>query len=94
MKTLKLKTQSEIFICNYKRDDGENCFDKGSRELTDQIKKWAKDNHKDEIKVFRSGCLGKCSEGIAALCYPEKNYLLDIKSDDVEEIKKGLRRDP
>jgi (2Fe-2S) ferredoxin len=94
MKTLKLKTQSEIFICNYKRDDGENCFDKGSRELTDQIKKWAKDNHKDDIKVFRSGCLGKCSEGIAALCYPEKIFLLDIKSDDVEEIKKGLRRDP
>ena len=94
MKTIKLKTQSEIFICNYKRDDGENCFDKGSRELTDQIKKWAKDNHKDEIKVFRSGCLGKCSEGIAALFYPEKNYLLDIKSDDIEEIKKGLRRDP
>ena len=94
MKTIKLSTQSEIFICNYKRDDGENCFDKGSRELTDQIKKWAKDNHKDDIKVFRSGCLGKCSEGIAALCYPGKNFLLDIKPDDVEEIKKGLRRDP
>jgi predicted metal-binding protein len=90
MKKEKLKTQVEIFVCNHKRDDDENCADKGAKELTDKLKKWSKEHHKGEIKVFRSGCLGKCSEGIAMACYPEKKFLLDVKSDDAKEIMKGL----
>jgi predicted metal-binding protein len=68
MKQDKLKTTIEVFICNHSRDKDDNCAAKGAKELTDELKKWAKDEHKGEIKVYRSGCLGKCSEGIAVAC--------------------------
>ncbi len=90
MKKEKLKTQVEVFVCNHKRDGDECCFDKGAKELTDHLKKWSKESHKGEIKIFRSGCLGRCSEGIAIACYPEKKFLLEVTKDDAAEIKKGL----
>lgn len=91
MKTEKLKTELQIFICNHKRDNDECCADKGAKELTDNLRKWAKEEHKGEIKVYRSGCLGKCSEGIAIACYPEKKLLLEVEPDDYKEIKQGLK---
>lgn len=86
-----MKTQVELFICNHHRDEKENCADKGAAELTDKLKKWSKENYKGEIKVIRSGCLGKCSEGIAMLCYPDKNLFLEVNAGDAEEIKEGLK---
>jgi predicted metal-binding protein len=90
MKDEKLKSYMEVFVCNYKRDGDENCIDKGSKDLTDKLKKWAKEETHKEIKVFRSGCLGKCSEGIAMTCFPQKKYILEVKENDLKEIKKGL----
>lgn len=90
MKKEKLKTQVEVFVCNHSRIGDEACFEKGAKDLTDKLKKWSKEEHKGDIKVFRSGCLGKCSEGIAIACYPEKKFLLDVTTDDLKEIKKGL----
>lgn len=85
MRDEKIKTKIEVYVCN-----NEDCKDKGSKDLTDKLKKWAKEEHKGEIKIIRSGCLGKCSEGIAIACYPEKKFLLEVKKDDSKEIKKGL----
>lgn len=90
MKEDKMRSLVEFHVCNYKRDHDENCFDKGGKELTDTLKKWAKANHGKDIKVFRSGCLGKCSEGIAIACYPDKKFLLEAKVSDQEEIKQIL----
>ena len=92
MKNEKIKTKVEIFICNHKRDDDECCAAKGAKDLTDHLKKWAKENHKEDIKVYRSGCLSKCSDGIAAVCYPNKEFYLKIKDkeEDIKEIKKEL----
>lgn len=80
----------EVFICNHQRDKDENCFDQGSKELTDKLKKWAKEETNKEIKIFRSGCLGKCSEGIAMACFPQKKFILKVEPEDYKEIKKGL----
>jgi predicted metal-binding protein len=92
MKNEKMKTEMEVFICNHSRENGDdNCADKGAKELTDKLKKWAKEEHKGEMKVYRSGCLGKCSEGIAIACYPQKKFLLEVKVDDYKEIKEGLQ---
>ena len=91
MKNGKIASNMEVFVCNHHRDDAENCLDKGSKNLTDELKKWAKEEMNKEIKVFRSGCLGKCSEGIAMACFPQKNFLLEVKSEDLVEIKKGLK---
>ena len=85
-----MKTQIQLFICNHKRDGDEDCAGKGAKELTDQLKKWAKEHHGQEIKVYRSGCLSKCSEGIAMASYPDKKLWTEVSPADVEEIKKDL----
>ena len=91
MKEDEIKTHMEVFICNHSRDGkDDDCASKGAKDLTDKLNKWAKEHHHKEIKVYRSGCLGKCSEGIAIACYPEKKLLLEVEPDDAKEIKEGL----
>lgn len=90
MKEEKMKSYVELHVCNYKRDKDDNCIDVGAKELTDKLKKWAKEEHGKEIRVFRSGCLGKCSEGVAMVMYPEKKFILEAKESDHKEIRKGL----
>jgi predicted metal-binding protein len=90
MKQEKLNSSIEVFICNHHRDDDQSCAQRGGKELTDQLKKWAKEETNKEIKVFRSGCLGKCADGIAIACFPSKKFLLHVAVEDVDEIKKGL----
>lgn len=91
MKEEQLKSKMEVFVCNHKREDEECCFDKGSKELTDKLRKWTKEELNKEIVFYRGGCMGRCSEGIALACYPEKKFLLDVKLTDLEEIKEGLK---
>jgi predicted metal-binding protein len=83
MKDEKIKSMVEVFVCNHSRENEEACFEKGAKDLTDKLKKWAKEETNKEIKVVRSGCLGKCSEGIVIACFPEKKYLLDVKNEDL-----------
>ena len=89
-----MKSKVEIYVCNHSRDDKDkdDCARRGSKELTENLKKWAKSEHGKDIKVVRSGCLGKCSEGIAIACYPQKKFLLEVTLKDEEEIKKGLEK--
>ncbi len=90
MKDEEIKSFMDVFVCNHHRAGDENCLDKGAKDLTDKLKKWAREETNKEIKVFRSGCLGKCSEGMAMACFPQKKFILDVKQDDFSEIKKGL----
>lgn len=92
MKKEKLKSYVELYICIHHRDDRESCAGKGSKELSDKLKKWSKEEHGKEIKIVRSSCLGKCSEGIAMACYPQRKFILDVKPDDYKEIKEGLEK--
>ncbi len=91
MKNEKMNSNLEIYICNYDRPGEDSCYAKGSKELTDDLKKWAKEESQKGLKVIRGGCLGKCSEGIAIACYPKKEFLLEVKKEDIGEIKKGLK---
>jgi len=86
MKEEKIKSVVEVFICN--KEDG--CGNLGAKELTDKLKKWAKEETHKQVRVFRSGCLGECDHGIAMACFPEKKMLLKVKLDDFEELKQGL----
>lgn len=90
MKSEKLKSAVEIHVCNHRRDNDENCYDKGAKDLTDKLKKWSKEETDKQVKVFRAGCLGKCSEGIAIACYPEKKMYLEVKESDFKELRDHL----
>lgn len=86
MKEEKMKSLIEVFVCN--KDGG--CGEMGSKDLTDKLKKWAKEETDKQVRIYRSGCLGKCDEGIAIACFPVNKFILKVKADDVNEIKKGL----
>jgi len=90
MKKEKMTSLIDVHICNYSRENGEDCATKGAKEITDELKKWSKENFKGEVKVFRGGCQGKCSEGISVACYPERSFFLNVTPMDTDEIKKGL----
>jgi (2Fe-2S) ferredoxin len=92
MREEELTSKIELHICNHSRDEKEACAALGSKDLSDELKKWAKSEHKGEIKIIRSGCLGKCSEGIAMACYPDKKLLVEVTKDDADEIKRYLEK--
>lgn len=81
MKEEKIKAPFQVFICNHK-----TCEEKGSRDLTDKLKKWSKEETNKEVKVFRSGCLGQCDDGIAIACFPEKKFILEVEKKDFTEL--------
>ena len=86
MKSEKMKSVMEVFICN--KDGG--CGAMGGKDLTDKLKKWSKEETDKQVRIYRSGCLGKCDEGIAIACFPEKKFILKVKESDEKELKKGL----
>lgn len=88
MKNEEIKSKIQVFICNHK-----DCEEKGSRELTDKLKKWSKEETNKEVKIFRSGCLGKCSEGIAVALYPEKKMLIEVEKDDFKELRDKFEKE-
>ena len=88
MKKENIKTKLEVFVCTHHRDDRESCAGSGSEELFKNLKYWSKEEHKGVIKVTKSGCIGKCKEGIAIACYPERNLLLEVTTNDEEELKR------
>ncbi len=86
MKETSIRSTLEVYVCNF----GKSCSKYGSPELADGLKKWAKEEYDGSIKVVRSGCLGQCDDAIAIACYPERKFLLGVRPEDVQEIKKGL----
>ena len=86
MKDSKIKSKIEVYVCNF----GKECSKRGGPELADKLKKWAKEEHKGEIKVVRSGCLGECDDACVIAIYPEKKFLLQVEEDDLTEVKQSL----
>jgi predicted metal-binding protein len=82
------KLQCHLFICTNTRDDDEACGNKGSCELREKVKGLVKEKGLQNIKVTKSGCLGFCSEGIAAVMYPQQKFITELKQDDEQALLK------
>ena len=79
-----------IFVCTHKRPDGHPkpcCADRGGRELRDELKNMVKkEGLEGQIRVFQSGCLGGCEQGIMAVKYPDGELMMAIKREDLRQI--------
>ncbi len=76
---------AHLFVCTHQREVGESCGEKNSAELRDAVKKICQTKLADSglrVRVNSSGCLGACSEGIAAVLYPQGEWHLSLKSSD------------
>lgn len=85
-----------LLICTNERVVGENCCSKGAQKLVEELKPWLKSElHKlgkdGKGRINKSGCLGRCGEGIACVAYPTGEWLTDVKVGDVEKLKDWIR---
>ena len=61
-----------------------------AKELLSKLKKELKESGldgEDKIRISSSGCLGRCSEGPAAVSYPEGKWYNLYEKDDVAELE-------
>lgn len=78
----------QIFICTHNREDKESCAGKNSLDLFKNLKTKSKEDPtwKGKIKVAQSSCLGLCSEGIAAVIYPQNKCIIKLNTGDVKKV--------
>ena len=82
--------EAHLFICTNGQPDQEGkCAHKGSQELQQAVKgackKWG-----PRVRVNKSGCLGACEKGIAAVLYPQKMAWTELKSHDVSLLEQAI----
>lgn len=80
---------AHVFICTQVKEGQESCGAKGASKLRDDLKKMSKDEARgwnDLVRINNSGCLGKCSEGIASVIYPKGEWLTKLTCDDVNKV--------
>ena len=79
-----------IFFCTNQRDDGSPCCQNHGAEA---MRKHAKQRIKQlgiagpgGVRVNRSGCLDRCSEGPIAVVYPDAVWYSYDDLEDIDEI--------
>lgn len=83
----KNKYRKQIFICCNEKADGSGCGTIGGQILRDDLKKMVKEKGlNEEVRVVKSGCLDYCTEGIAAVIYPEGKTLTQVNLMDTERL--------
>jgi (2Fe-2S) ferredoxin len=79
-----------IFVCTHKRPDGHPkpcCADRGGREIRDELKSMVKEEGLEgQIRIFQSGCLGGCEQGVMAVKYPDGELMMAVKKEDLKQI--------
>ena len=80
-----------VFVCTNERDSDNpkgSCKEKGSLELMTMLKKSSKEAKMIDVRINKSGCLGRCESGPAGVIYPEGTWYTLPDSD--EGLKKIL----
>ena len=84
-----MNLEKHLFICTrcttQSGEEGEGL------ELQKSLKSYFKENHADKkIRVNKSGCLGRCSTGVNAVCYPEGRWFEKLSLNDEMSLKKSM----
>lgn len=94
----KCPYKNHLFICTNQKPQGASCGARGALEMQTKVKDQTRGiAPKGAFRVNKSGCLGFCEEGIAAVFYPEGTLFKNLTSNDhellISEIKKRVGRD-
>jgi predicted metal-binding protein len=85
--------ETHLFICTNSKEKGESCGMKGSADLRNAVKEICQKESKGwhgRIRVNTAGCLGRCKEGIAAVFYPQSEWLVNLKRDDSSVLESKI----
>jgi (2Fe-2S) ferredoxin len=81
---------THLFICvNGQPDQVGKCAHKGSPDLLHNLKAQATSLGKG-LRINRSGCLGQCEKGIAAVLYPQAQWFYQLNADDTSTLMSHL----
>ena len=84
--------KKHVFVCVNKRDDvnKKSCGDKGLL-LRENLKKSILDlKLNKDVRINKSGCLGKCSLGPCMVVYPEAQWYYSLDLSDIKNIMSDL----
>ncbi len=87
--------EAHLFICTNLKEKGESCAQKGSVQLRNSIKELCQDEKRGwhgRIRVNTSGCLGRCSEGITAVLYPQATWMTGLTESSSAEVSAILSK--
>lgn len=91
------KYQAHLFICQkctIAKAPEDDCQEKALNLCLEVKKKtkalYPKDSNGPQVRVSKSGCLGQCEEGIAAVLYPSGKWFLNLTGDESEELVKAI----
>jgi (2Fe-2S) ferredoxin len=92
MKHLGPKHHTLVLVCTNLRTDGrECCADKGGAELHTKLKEQLR-SIDPMIRVSKSGCLDRCSEGATVVIMPQNIWLGGVTEADIPAITELITR--
>lgn len=82
--------QKHVFFCTNQKDNGKQCCAEGDAQAMWQ---YARERCKqegltahDNVRVSKSGCLGRCSKGPCVVIYPEGRWYTYKDTADIDKI--------
>ena len=84
--------KKHVFVCENMRDDPlkKSCGEDGVSIRMRLKKEIVKNKLNREIRINRSGCLGKCNQGPCLVSYPEGKWHFNVAIDDSDRIIEEL----
>ena len=80
--------KKHIFVCENVRElsSKKSCGEVGVPLRMSLKREIAKKNLNKQIRINKSGCLGKCQQGPCLVVYPKGDWIFKVKKDDCEKI--------
>jgi sirohydrochlorin cobaltochelatase len=74
--------RKHVLVCT-----NADCADRGSLALVDELRRLLKEAGLDrDIRVTRTGCMGRCGEGPTLVVYPDGIWYRGVKREDAEHL--------
>ena len=84
--------KKHVFVCENVRDSfrGKSCGGIGAPLRIELKSEMFRRKLNDKIKINKSGCLGKCSQGACIVIYPQGKWCFNVKLEECKEIANQL----
>ena len=88
MKQRPQRQVATLFVCTCKRKKKKDCCARfGSEKTLEQLKARIKARRLQHlIRVYPSGCIGKCSKGPNVLSFPDNRWSSRVSAADVDDL--------
>ncbi len=90
-KNPELFYRKHVFCCVNKKEDkvaSNCCYNKGSNELHKYMKQQCNNHGINDVRINKSGCLGRCKDGPILVIYPDSIWFMPKSKNDIDQIIK------